>query len=213
MITVPEYADLVFLVDNSNNMENIFNQVKSFISRTVSQMQIGVNQYRIGLAHYNDDLKVDFSLSTFKAKNPILNYLKNKFTFQGGSLMMGNALGKIKESLFNEINIRDKSKYPPVLVVITSGPSLDEVQLSADALKEENVRIIAMGLKDASKNQLESMATSPRHAFMINNVRDLTTFSKDMVTTIQDVIKNNYYLPSTQGESTSAIFLYLSLPL
>lgn len=197
--TVPEYADLVFLVDNSNNMENIFNQVKSFISRTVSQMQIGVNQYRIGLAHYNDDLKLDFSLSTFKAKNPILNYLKNKFTFQGGSLMTGNALGKIKESLFNEINIRDKSKYPPVLVVITSGPSLDEVQLSADALKEENVRIIAMGLKDASKNQLESMATSPRHAFMINNVRDLTTFSKDMVTTIQDVIKNNYYLPSTQG--------------
>ncbi|XP_073425720.1 collagen alpha-6(VI) chain-like [Dendrobates tinctorius] len=199
-VTVPEYADLVFLVDNSNNMgKTIFNQVKSFLSRTVSQMQIGANQYRIGLARYNDDLQVDFSLSTFKAKNPIVNYIKNKFDFQGGSLKMGNALDKVKESLFNEINIRDKSKYPPVLVVITSGPSLDDVQLSADALKQENVRIIAMGLKNASKSQLEAMATSPRLAFMINNVRDLNTFSKDLVSAIQDVVKNSYYLPSTQG--------------
>ncbi|XP_075684359.1 collagen alpha-6(VI) chain-like [Rhinoderma darwinii] len=202
--TVPEYADLVFLVDNSNNMgKNIFNQVKSFISRTISQMQIGVNQYRIGLAHYNDDLKVDFSLSTFKAKNPIINYIKNKFYFQGGSLMTGNALGKIKESLFNEINGRDKSKYPSVLVVITSGTSLDDVQLSADALKQDSVRIIAMGLKNASKNHLEAMASSPRLAFMINNIQNLTTFSKDLVTAIQDVVRNNYYLPSTQGTITS----------
>ncbi|XP_056376652.1 collagen alpha-6(VI) chain-like isoform X2 [Hyla sarda] len=208
--TVPEYADLVFLVDNSNNMgKNVFNQVKTFISRTVSQMQIGVNQYRIALAHYNDDLNVDFSLSTFKAKNPIINYIKNKFDFGGGSLMTGNALGKIKESLFNEINLRDKSKYPPVLVVITSGPSLDDVQLSADALKQESVRIITMGLKNASKNQLEAMATSPTLAFMINNVRELTTFSKDMVTTIQDVVKNNYYLPSTQG---TVVFTTASSP-
>ncbi|KAM3929211.1 collagen alpha-6(VI) chain [Leptodactylus fuscus] len=196
--TIPEYADLVFLVDSSNNMgKNIFNQVKSFVSRTVSQMQIGLNQYRIGLAHYSDDLKVDFSLSTYKAKNPIISYIKNKFDFEGGSLMTGNALGKIKESIFNEINIRDKSKYPPVLVVITSGPSLDDVQESADALKQESIRIIAVGLKDASKTQLEAMATSPQFAFMINNVRDLTTFSKDMFATIQDVVKNNYYLSST----------------
>ncbi|KAG8572798.1 hypothetical protein GDO81_012167 [Engystomops pustulosus] len=198
--TVPEYADLVFLVDNSNNIgKNNFNQVKSFISSTISQMQIGVGQYRIGLAHYNDDLNIDFSLSTFKAKNPIINYIKNKFDFKGGSLMTGSALDKIKESMFNEINVRDKSQYPPVLVVITSGPSLDDIQLSADALKRENVRIIAMGLKNASKNQLETMATSPNLAFMINNVKDLNTFSKDMVKTIQDVIKNNNYLSSTQG--------------
>ncbi|XP_044151369.1 collagen alpha-6(VI) chain-like [Bufo gargarizans] len=203
--TVPEYADLVFLVDNSDNMgKNIFNQVKSFIFKTVSQMQIGSNQYRIGLAHYNDDLKVDFSLSTFKAKNPIISYIKNKFDFQGGSLMTGNALGKIRESLFNEINGRDKSRFPPVLVLITSGPSLDDVQIPADALKQESVRIIAVGLKDASKNQLEVMATSPSLAFMINNVRDLTTFSKDMVTTIQDVVKNNYYSSSTQGTTAAS---------
>ncbi|XP_069814430.1 collagen alpha-6(VI) chain-like [Dendropsophus ebraccatus] len=208
--TVPEYADLVFLVDSSDNMgKNIFNQVKSFISRTVSQMQIGVNQYRIGLARYNDDLNVDFSLSTFKAKNPIINYIKNKFDFQGGSLMTGNALGKIKESLFNEVNLRDKTKYPAVLVLITSGPSLDDFQLSADSLKQESVRIITMGLKNASKNQLETMATSPRLAFMINNIRDLTTFSKDMVITIQDVVKYKYYLPSTQG---TVVFTTASSP-
>ncbi|XP_066440926.1 collagen alpha-6(VI) chain-like [Eleutherodactylus coqui] len=195
---VPEYADLVFLVDNSNNMgKNLFNQVKSFISRTVSQLQIGVNHYQIGIARYNDDLTVDFNLPTYKAKNPILNYLKNKFDFQGGSLMTGNALDKIKETLFNEVNIRDKSKYPLVLVVITSGPSLDDVQLSADALKQESVRIIAVGLKNSSKNQLEVMATSPDLAFMINNVRELTTFSKDMVTTIEEVVKTKY-LPSTE---------------
>ncbi|CAN2389703.1 Collagen alpha-6(VI) chain [Pristimantis euphronides] len=195
--TVPEYADLVFLVDNSNNMEtNIFKQVKTFLSRTISQMQIGVNQYRIGLAQYNDDINVSFNISKFKAKNPILNSINAELKIQGGSLMTGKALGKVKELLFNEIHTRDKSKYPPVLVLITAGPSLDDVQLSADNLKQESVRIIAVGLKNAAQTELEAMASSSKLAFMIDNARELPVFSKNMVLAIQEALKDNY-LPST----------------
>ncbi|XP_075068533.1 collagen alpha-6(VI) chain-like [Mixophyes fleayi] len=201
--TVPEYGDLIFLVDSSNDMEEkFFNQVKTFITRIISDLQIGLDKFRIGLAQFNDDLHVNFLLSTYKAKNPILNYIKNKFVFQGGPLMTGKALAKIQESFLDEKNGRDKSMYPPVLVVITSGPSLDDVHSSATALKQNNVRIITMGLQNAPTDQLEAMASAPSLTFKKDGIRELILSSKDMVATIKDVIKKQYYVSTTKEPIT-----------
>ncbi|XP_068120890.1 collagen alpha-6(VI) chain-like, partial [Hyperolius riggenbachi] len=187
---IPEYGDLIFLLDSSNNMgEKTFNQLKSFLSKTIGNMQIGVNQYRIGLVQYSDDINVAFSLSTYKTEKPMLNYIKNKFLFQGGLLRTGNAITKIHEIFVGDKNGRDKSKYPRVLVVITSGSSSDDVNPSAVALKQDGIRIIAAGVKDASSDDLAAMATSPEFSLKIVNLRDLNSFSKDMMTTIQKVIR------------------------
>ncbi|XP_063781250.1 collagen alpha-6(VI) chain-like [Pseudophryne corroboree] len=196
---IPEYGDLVFLVDSSDNMEEKgFNQVKGFLSRTIMSLQIDVDKYRIGLGQISDDLKVNFLLPAYKAKGPILNYIKNRFTYQGGSLMIGNALTKAQETFFDEKTERDKTKYPQVLIVITSGPSLDDVQSSAAALKQNSVRIITTGIKTAPIDQLQAMASSHSFAFKKDSMRDLSSFSMEMAGIIKDVIQNQYYVPTTQ---------------
>lgn len=200
----PKYGDLIFLLDSSDNMGvKLFNQLKSYVSKIISQMQIGADFYRIGLIQYNEDIDTGFSLSEFKTRNLMINYIKNKFLFQGGSLMTGNALMKVHEVLLSDKNGRDKSKYPQVLLVITSGSSNDDVNPSISALKQDGIQIITVGVKEASLDEMQAMATSPQLAFKIANFRDLNTISKDMVTTIQEVVEKTYYVEGTQGEIMS----------
>ncbi|KAM4705117.1 collagen alpha-6(VI) chain-like [Rhinophrynus dorsalis] len=203
---VPEYADLVFLLDSSSNMgDRNFSQMKSLISKIISALSVGVDKYRIGLAQYDDDIKVAFLLNTYKARNPVLNHIKTKIHFQGGSLKTGNALTKAHGLFFTGVNGRDKSKYPPVLVVITSGASLDEVNQPAIALQQDGVNIISVGLPNAPSSQLEAIATTPALALQISNIRDLNSFSKNLVTTLQDVVQNKYALPTGQGTTATTI--------
>ncbi|XP_053571723.1 collagen alpha-6(VI) chain [Bombina bombina] len=186
---VPEFADLVFMVDSSNSLEaKAFGQVKGFISRFISTLPIGNDKYQIGLAQYNDDLQVEFMPKTYKAKSPILNHIKNKFNFKGGSLKTGNALTKVHETFFKELIGRDKARYPAVLVVITAGTSLDDVRKPALALQKDGVKIIALGLQTAPESQLEAIASTSSFAFQKSNVRELTTFSNEMANAIKDVM-------------------------
>nr|DBA24890.1 TPA: hypothetical protein GDO54_012487 [Pyxicephalus adspersus] len=209
---IPKYGDLIFLLDSSDSMgEKVFNQLKLLISRMVNQMQIGVDHYRVGLVQYNEDIDVGFSLSAFRTKNQMINYIKNKFVFKGGSLMTGNALTKVQEIFLSGKNGRDKSKYPQVLVVITSGSSNDDVNPSIATLKQEGIQIVTVGVKEASLTEMEAMATSPKFAFKIDNFKDLNKISKDMVTTIQEVVENTYYVEGTQvclqGLATDVVFM------
>ncbi|XP_018422612.1 PREDICTED: collagen alpha-6(VI) chain-like [Nanorana parkeri] len=194
---IPKYGDLIILVDSSDSMGlKTFNQLKSYISRIIAEMQIGVDHYRIGLIQYNEDIHVGFSLSEFKTKSPMMNYIKNRFLFQGRSLMTGNALQKVHEIILADKHGRDKSKYPQVLLVITSGSSNDEINPSISTLKQDGIRIITVGVKEASLDEMQAMATSPQLAFKIANLKDLN--AKDMVTTIQEVVEKTYYVEGTQ---------------
>lgn len=193
----PKYGDLIFLLDSSDNMGiKMFNQLKSYVSKIISQLQIGADFYRIGLIQYNKDIDIGFSLSDFKTRNLMINYIKNKFLFQGGSLMTGYALWKLHKVFF--FNGRDKSKYPHVLLVITSGSSDDDVNSAISLLKQYDVQIITVGVKEASLDEMQAMAASPQLAFKIDSFRDLNTISKDMVTTIQEVVGKKYYVEGTQ---------------
>lgn len=186
----PEYADVVFLVDSSDDLDTkSFPFVRTFLHRIISSLPIEVNKYRVALAQYSDTLHNEFQLSTFKGKNPMLNHIKKNFRFLGGSLQIGNALHEAHRTYFSgHINGRDKKQFPPILVVLASGESEDDVEVAAQALKKDGVRIIAVGIQKASEENLRAMATGPFH-FKLRMVRDLSTFSKNMTQIIREATK------------------------
>uniref|UniRef100_A0A8C5PM11 VWFA domain-containing protein n=1 Tax=Leptobrachium leishanense TaxID=445787 RepID=A0A8C5PM11_9ANUR len=191
-----DYADVVFLVDGSSTMgDKSFIQTKTFLTKTINQLAIGSDRFRVGLAQYSDDLQVAFSLNTYRAKNPILNHIKSKFSFTGGAINTGNALTKVHESFFNELNVRDKSKYPPILVVITSGTSLDDVKKPSVSLQNDGVRIISMGLQRASIDELKIMATDSSLAFQLSTPRELVALSDEMLIKFQEAVQKYTVLP------------------
>lgn len=183
----PQYADVVFLVDSSDHLGiKSFPFVKTFINKMINSLPIEASKYRVALAQYSDQLHSEFQLSTFKSRNPMLNHLKKNFLFMGGSLRLGNALQEAHKTYFSgPANGRDKKLFPPILVVLASAESEDDVEEAAEALRKDGVRIISVGLQKASEENLKAMATAQFH-FNLRTVRDLSTFSQNMTQIIKD---------------------------
>ncbi|XP_065254487.1 collagen alpha-6(VI) chain-like [Emys orbicularis] len=185
----PTSADIVLLFDSSNSLGNkAFPSMKSFIIKMISHLTATPNQYRIALAQYSDDLHVEFLLDAYKAKNPMLNYVKKNVVFKGGSVKTGNALRKVHRTYFKgPASGRDKER---ILVVLTSGASEDAVVEPAKILKSDGVKIIAMGIQDVSPQELQSMAT-PQFSYKFRTVRELSMSSQNMTKIIEDVIQTD----------------------
>ncbi|KAM4821252.1 collagen alpha-6(VI) chain [Thomomys bottae] len=186
-----ESIDVVFLVDSSDHLgRKSFSLVKTFINRVINSVLTQPNKYRVALAQYSDSLHNEFHLNTFRSKNPMLNYLKNNFTFRGGSLKIGNALREARQTYFSpSANGRDKEPAPPILVVLASAESEDDVEKASEALRRDGVKIVSMGLQKASEDNLKVMATSGFH-FNFRTARELSTFSGNMTQIIQDVTRH-----------------------
>lgn len=203
MVLGPEFADVVFLVDSSDHMGvKSFPFVKTFINKMITSLPIEAKKYRVALAQYSDKLHSEFQLNTFKTRNPILNHLKKNFSFMGGSLRIGNALQEAHRTYFSGLaSRRDKKLFPPILVVLASAESEDEVEEAAKALREDGVRIISVGLQKASEENLKAMATAQFH-FHLRSVRDLSAFSQNMTQIIKDVVqyKEGAVDPDIQGK-------------
>nr|XP_045759761.1 collagen alpha-6(VI) chain isoform X4 [Mirounga angustirostris] len=183
----PEYADVVFLVDSSDHLgTKSFPLVKAFINKMISSLPIAAHKYRVALGQYSDQLHSEFQLSTFKSRNPMLNHLKKNFSFTGGSLRIGNALREAHGTYFSApASRRDRKQFPPILVVLASAESEDDVEEASKALREDGVRIVSVGLQDASEEELKAMATAQFH-IKLRSVRDLGAFSQNMTQIIKD---------------------------
>uniref|UniRef100_A0A8C2UN38 Collagen type VI alpha 6 chain n=2 Tax=Chinchilla lanigera TaxID=34839 RepID=A0A8C2UN38_CHILA len=186
----PEYADVVFLVDSSDHLgTKSFPLVKTFINKMISSLPIEANKYRVALAQYSDVLHSEFHLSTFRSRNPMLSHLKKNFRFIGGPLKIGKALQEAHKTYFSApTNGRDKKQFPPILVVLASAASEDNVEEASQALQKDGVKIISVGMQEASEENLKAMATSQFH-FNLRTARDLSTFSQNMTQIIKDVAK------------------------
>ncbi|KAJ7322545.1 hypothetical protein JRQ81_018832 [Phrynocephalus forsythii] len=189
-----ESADIVLLIDSSNTLgRRAFSTMKMFVNRMINSLTIGPNKYRVALAQYSDDLFVEFHLDDFKAKSPMLNHIKKKLAFKGGSLRTGNAIQKVHEIFFKN-STEDKNR---IVVAVTSGISEDDVERPTKLLQQEGVKIIALGMQAASSQELQSIATDPFY-YMFEAPKDFLAFSQNMSNTIESVIAmNKEVIPTT----------------
>ncbi|OPJ82088.1 collagen alpha-6(VI) chain isoform A [Patagioenas fasciata monilis] len=186
--TVP--TDIVLLVDSSDTMEpSSLPYVKKFLIRMIDSLPIGPNKYRLALAQYSDELYTEFMLDTYRRKGPMVNHIRNYFTLKGGgSVQTGDALNEAYETFFQKS--ADEKEKQNIIVILTSAPSEDDVQETARSLQSLGVKIIAIGTKEASYNELFEMATPP---FYYKNpvIEELPKFSEYIPQIINDIIQEN----------------------
>ncbi|ETE58757.1 Collagen alpha-6(VI) chain, partial [Ophiophagus hannah] len=149
----------------------------------INNLPIGPNKYRLALVQYSDDIHVEFQLDDFRGKNPMLNHVKKTFSFRGGSLRTGNAIQKIHKTIFKALR-RDRHQ---VLIIITSGVSQDDVEGPATLMREDGVKIIALGMLSASEQELKSMATHP-FSYHFDTLKDLQKFSSNILSVIESAV-------------------------
>ncbi|KAJ6666487.1 hypothetical protein lerEdw1_020210 [Lerista edwardsae] len=180
-----ESADVVLLIDSSNALgKKAFSAVKSFVNRMISSLPVGPTKYRLAVVQYSDDVHIEFQLDQHGTKNAMLNHLKRNLLFRGGSLRTGNAIQKVHETFFKTPR-QDRNQ---ILVVATSAASEDDVARPAKSLRDDGIKIIALGIQEASPQELQGIAT---HSFYYNfhTPKDFATFSQNMSKVIEAAIQ------------------------
>ncbi|XP_067857044.1 collagen alpha-6(VI) chain-like [Heptranchias perlo] len=192
------YADVVFLVDGSQNMGAAgFQQIRNFIFRIISYLDIGADKFLVGLAQYSTDTRTEFLLNAYSRRTQVANYIRSRsFTFRGGpGIRTGRAIDYLRRTFFTEsAGSRKAIGVPQIAIIITSASSQDEVTLSARDLKKEGVKVISIGVKNSALSELQKMAFLPNFPFVfqIGAFDALTQSSEQIANVIKLIVQREF---------------------
>ncbi|XP_051576874.1 collagen alpha-6(VI) chain-like [Myxocyprinus asiaticus] len=178
-----QVADIVFIVDESGSITTRnFDLVKRFLHRMISGLVVNSDSVRVGLVLYNDKPTAEFYLDSFDNKTNILNYIK-LIPYRGGGTSTGAALKFAHDNLFiKQRGSRKDLGIQQIAVVITDGESQDDVTDKAAELKRSGVTVYALGVKNASVEELKKIASYPERKFVysVESFLNLTSLEKSL---------------------------------
>ncbi|KAG7508225.1 collagen alpha-1(XII) chain-like isoform X2 [Solea senegalensis] len=183
-------ADIVLLVDGSWSIGRInFKTIRNFISRMVSVFDIGPDRVQIALAQYSGDPKTEWHLNTHPNKESLQKAIAG-LPYKGGNTMTGMALTYILNTNFKaEVGMRPDSRK--IGVLITDGKSQDEIVVSSQSLRDSDIELYAIGVKNADENELRSIATDPDeiHMYNVNDFKFLVDIVDDLSSNLCNSVK------------------------
>ncbi|XP_023274760.1 antigen WC1.1-like [Seriola lalandi dorsalis] len=176
-------TDIVLLVDDSGSIRNDdFASMLVFLADVVRRFDIGPDKFQIGVTLYSDSPKTMWNLNTYQNKESLLSAIAN-LKQTGGGTMIGRALDRINQMSFKpHVGMRADSRK--IAVLITDGKSQDAVNLPSQNLKDRGIEIYTIGVRDADRSQLWSIASDPKESHMYH-IQEFLSFSD---------ITNNLYI-------------------
>ncbi|KAM8953803.1 collagen alpha-1(XII) chain [Pelodytes ibericus] len=169
-------ADVVLLVDGSYSIGIAnFAKVRAFLEVLVKSFDISPNKVQISLVQYSRDPFTEFTLNKFDTIEEILQAV-NTFPYRGGSTNTGKAMTYVREKVFVESK-GARPNVPRVMILITDGKSSDAFKDPAIKLRNTDVDIFAVGVKDAVRTELEAIASPPADTH-VYTVEDFDAFQR-----------------------------------
>ncbi|NXG46081.1 CO6A3 protein, partial [Psilopogon haemacephalus] len=174
-ITAQESADLIFLIDGSNNIGSVnFQAIRDFLVNLIESLRVGAQQTHIGVVQYSDQPRTEFSLNSYSTKADVLDAVK-ALSFRGGEeANTGAALEFVVENLFTQAGgSRIEEAVPQILVLISGGESSDDIREGLLAVKQASLFSFSIGVLDADSAELQQIATDGSFAFTDLDIRNL----------------------------------------
>ncbi|KAK5921640.1 hypothetical protein CgunFtcFv8_018989 [Champsocephalus gunnari] len=192
------FADIFFMLDGSM-APRMVPEVISHLVELIDRLNASASTYRIGLAQYGEDTKVEFSLEKFKNKQKTIETVK-RFRLRPNTKKpadLGGALINANTHLFtSEAGGRAHQGSRQYLVVMSAEDPKRSVYRDAELIKSSGVTLIGMSA-GASMESIESFA-SPDYAYHTSNVLILEdvflTEKKEIITedckgaTVADIV-------------------------
>ncbi|XP_041045239.1 collagen alpha-1(XXII) chain-like [Carcharodon carcharias] len=173
------HYDLVFLLDTSYSVgkEN-FEKVRQWVANLVGTFDIGPDKTRVGVVSYSDKPHTEFNLGAYENIEDIKQAAAS-IRYRRGNTVTGEAIGYVTLNSFsqqaggrpNDPNIQK------VAILLTDGRSQDEVLPNATLAHSAGIRLFAVGVGDALKEELEEIASEPKSAHMFH-VTDFNAIDK-----------------------------------
>ncbi|OPJ80252.1 collagen alpha-3(VI) chain isoform B [Patagioenas fasciata monilis] len=174
-ITAQESADLIFLIDGSNNIGSVnFQAIRDFLVNLIESLRVGAQQIHIGVVQYSDQPRTEFALNSYSTKADVLDAVK-ALSFRGGEeANTGAALEFVVENLFTQAGgSRIEEAVPQILVLISGGESSDDIREGLLAVKQASIFSFSIGVLNADSAELQQIATDGNFAFTALDIRNL----------------------------------------
>ncbi|XP_078799175.1 collagen alpha-1(XII) chain isoform X3 [Oryzias latipes] len=178
-------ADVVFLVDGSYSIGPAnFVKVRAFLETLVSTFDVGPGKVQISLVQYSRDPHTEFFLNTHKDLESVLKAVRT-FPYRGGSTNTGKAMTYVRQKIFQSSR-GARENVPRVTILITDGKSSDAFKDAAAKLRNADVEVFAVGIKDAVRSELEAIANSPAesHVYTVEDFDSFQRISKQLAQSI-----------------------------
>uniref|UniRef100_A0A4W3GB65 Collagen type VI alpha 6 chain n=1 Tax=Callorhinchus milii TaxID=7868 RepID=A0A4W3GB65_CALMI len=136
----------------------------------VSQLDVSVDKFRIGLGQFGAKARTEFLLNTYQNIPEMINYIRSgrSFAFRGGqALRTGSAIDYLLRIFFTEsAGSRKKEGVPQIAIIITSASSQDDVIVPARALRNHGVKVISIGVRNSELTEMKKIAFLPNFPFV-----------------------------------------------
>uniref|UniRef100_A0A671LIT2 Collagen alpha-1(XII) chain-like n=1 Tax=Sinocyclocheilus anshuiensis TaxID=1608454 RepID=A0A671LIT2_9TELE len=189
-LDLPAKADIVLLVDGSWSIGRLnFKTIRTFIGRMVGVFDIGPDKVQIGLAQYSGDPKTEWHLNAHATRESLQEAVTN-LPYKGGNTMTGMALNYILQNNFKpNMGMRPDSRK--IGVLITDGKSQDEIVVNSQRLRNSDIELYAIGVKNADENELRSIASDPDeiHMYNVNDFSFLLDIVDDLTVNLCNSVK------------------------
>uniref|UniRef100_A0A4W3GCF7 Collagen type VI alpha 6 chain n=1 Tax=Callorhinchus milii TaxID=7868 RepID=A0A4W3GCF7_CALMI len=174
-------SDIVFLVDGSESIEaEDFRQMKAFMKKIVNAFEIAPNKVQIGLAQFSTLFRKEFFLKDFSERTSLIAEIEGIVQMNQGS-NIGFALTNVNSLFTREAGSRKADGVPQFLLLITDGRSNDEVVAPANALRDENINIFALGIGKADINQLLQITASQDTKYFVETSKNIEKITPRIV--------------------------------
>lgn len=167
-------ADVVLLVDGSYSIGLAnFAKVRAFLEVLVNSFDIGADKVQISLVQYSRDPHTEFYLNTHHDLAAVVKAVRT-FPYRGGSTNTGRAMTYVRERIF-QASRGARAHVPRVTILITDGKSSDAFRDPATKLRNSDVEIFAVGVKDAVRSELEAIANKPAetHVYTVEDFDEI----------------------------------------
>ncbi|KAJ8781625.1 hypothetical protein J1605_010883 [Eschrichtius robustus] len=136
-----------------------------------------------------------FSLNSYSTKAQVLDAVQALGSIGGELANVGLALDFVVENHFTRAGgSRVEEGVPQVLVLISAGPSSDEIRDAVIALKQASVFSFGLGAQAASKAELQHIATNDNLVFTVPEFRSFGDVQEQLLPYIVGVAQRHIVL-------------------
>lgn len=178
-------ADIVFLLDGSDDMRANERQILDFVREFVKQIEIGPSKVQFALIQYSTEPTTDFLLNKYSLKDDVLNHLSNIKLKGGFAVNTGVALDYVKNNVFTASSgSRAHQGVPQILIFLSGTKSEDDVSGPVDRLREAGIVLFSLGVNSADRLEMQQIAHRPGAEYFIKNISDFTLVRQQLLSDI-----------------------------
>ncbi len=195
--------DVVFLIDGSYDSRNGFEEIRGFIEKIVQNLNVGENRDQVAVVQYSRDATANFYLNSYSSKDDVLNSIGTMRHKLGRPLNTGKALEFVRENVFAaSVGGRRAESVPQYLYVFSGGRSGDDVRGPAQSLKENGIKALSLGTKNADTLEMQTISFTPAHYFSVASFNNLQSIYPSVEATLRGTQEPTEF-PTVIGKKSS----------